>query len=640
MLDSIRSGAQSFGVKIAFGIIILVFVFWGVGNFNDRDYSNVVAVVNGQPIVALEFEKAYRAAEEALMRANPGMTREDIARMHLGRQVLNELIQATLLAQEASRSGISASPREMRNAVAQIKIFQNDKGQFDPEAYKRVLAANHMTPAEYEKELSSQILRDKIVTFIGSPVWVDPDEAAHRFNYLRERRAVDYLFFPAAANIAKVSLNEDDLKTYYEDNKAEFAIPPRVNAAYIQIEPAALAEKDKISADTARARYERDKDKYAQPEQAQVAHILAPLPENADDEAVKAALARLENARKEISSGKDFGAVADAINDKNAAEKGGSIGWIGRGDTVPEFEAAVFALPVGEISQPVRTQYGLHLIKVLAKREAGHRPFEEVADEIYKELAHEEGSDKLHDALDNLIEDNILMKPLADSAAKYNLKASETGLMDKNGLMAKLGIDAASADALMKTPAGSPLDTALQGGDSYIIARVLSAEPEGVRPFAEASDEIKTKLTEERALAMAMEEAAKILASVENLPIDKIKSEYPGMKTSEPVERGGALPGFKPDAALVAEIFAEPAHKWLKEPARVTRTDNAEGAAIVYVANVMGPNEGEYEAVAEILANAARQERIEGLFGLFLGRLADNAKIEIVNPAIIDRTEM
>ena len=84
MLEYSRTSAQSFGVKVAFGVIILVFVFWCVGNFNDRDYSNVVAVVNGQPILAQEFERAYRNAEEYLLRTNPGLTREQLIRDHLG----------------------------------------------------------------------------------------------------------------------------------------------------------------------------------------------------------------------------------------------------------------------------------------------------------------------------------------------------------------------------------------------------------------------------------------------------------------------------------------------------------------------------------------------------------------------------
>ena len=132
MLDYIRSNAQSFGVKVAFGVIILVFVFWGVGSFNDRNSANVVAIVNGDPILVQQFEQAYRNAEESILRNNPGVTREQLKEQHLGRQVLRDLIQQTLLAQEAARAGVSVTPLELRQAVGRIKSFQDAQGRFDP----------------------------------------------------------------------------------------------------------------------------------------------------------------------------------------------------------------------------------------------------------------------------------------------------------------------------------------------------------------------------------------------------------------------------------------------------------------------------------------------------------------------------
>lgn len=161
MLDYIRSNAQSFGVKVAFGVIILVFVFWGVGSFNDRDSINVVAMVNGDPILAQQFEQAYRNAEESVLRNNPGITREQLKARHLGREVLRDLIQQTLLTQEAARAGIGVTPLELRRAVGEIKVFQDAQGRFDPEAYTRVLAAQRISPAQYEKDMSDQLLREK-----------------------------------------------------------------------------------------------------------------------------------------------------------------------------------------------------------------------------------------------------------------------------------------------------------------------------------------------------------------------------------------------------------------------------------------------------------------------------------------------
>ena len=123
MLDYIRSNAQSFGVKVAFAIIILVFMFWGVGSLTDGGSSNVVAKVNGEAITAQQFEQAYQRAAEYAMRNDPSLTREALVQQKLGRQVLNELISAQLIRQEAARVGMTVSPEEMHYVVSKLPAF-------------------------------------------------------------------------------------------------------------------------------------------------------------------------------------------------------------------------------------------------------------------------------------------------------------------------------------------------------------------------------------------------------------------------------------------------------------------------------------------------------------------------------------
>lgn len=639
MLDSIRSGAQSLGVKIAFGVIILVFVFWGVGNFNDRDYSNVVAVVNGEPIVAFEFEKAYHNAEEYLLRNNPGLTREQLIKDHLGRQVLNDLIRQTLLAQEARAAGIEVAPREMRAAVAALKPFQDEAGKFDPDAYQRVLASQRMTPAEYEKDLASQLLQDKMVGLVTATAWFDPDEPLNRFNFLRERRVIDYIFKPASDFAGKVQISDAELEKWYDAHKSRFAIPAAVNVEYIRIEPALLADPASITEESVRAFYEANKSRYDRPERVHARHILVPLAQDADDAALSAATARINKIREELLKGKPFAQAADEVNEPDAADKGGDLGWLGHGQTVPEFDEAVFALEPGAISEPVRTMFGLHLILVEEKQAAGPAPFESVAAEVRKELAFEAGSEKVHDVLDNLIEDNILQKPLAESAARYKLKSAGTGFLDRQGLMQKLGVKAEAADALLAVPAGSPLDTILEAGDDYLVARVVEARPESIEPFSEARSKVLQELTAERSLELAMQDAATVLAKIKSESLDQIRASSIGLTESGPLERGGILPGFAPDEALMSDIFATKPGAWLAAPLAVKKGDQP-GSLLAYVDKVVAPGENEYETVAEILTRATRQDRLDGLYALFIQNLAKNAKVEITNQNLIDRVNM
>lgn len=639
MLEYIRTSAQSFGVKVAFGVIILVFVFWGVGNFNDRDYSNVVAVVNGQPILAQEFERAYRNAEEYLLRTNPGLTREQLIRDHLGRTVLNDLIRQTLVLQEAERAGITVTPVELRQAVGKMRAFQDDKGRFDPDAYTRVLAAQRKSPAQYEKELADELLAGKIYALVTAPAWTDPDEARHRYDFLRERRNVDYIFVPASRFADKVEVTDAEAQAWYDGHKADFAIPARVNVAYVAVRPEELVKPETISEADARAWYEANRSHFEQPEQVRAAHILVPLPADADAAAEEAARGALAAAQARLKAGEAFAKVADAVNPEGAAGPGGELGWITRGKTVPAFEEAAFALEPGKVSEPVRSPFGYHLILVEEKTPGGVQDFEKVIAEARKGAAFEQGSDKLHEALDSLIEDNILNKPLAESAERHGLKAAETGFLDREGLMEKLGVKPEGAEALLAAGAGLPVDSALEAGDSYLVARVLSTEPPSTKPFAEVKEGIVKRLSAEKALADALASAQATLAGLKNGPLAEAEAKKLGVRVAPVVERGGSLADFAQDPALTAAIFTDKPGDWLTRVYSVTGPEGP-GALICRVASVLPPDDAGFESVAEALAEGVKREREDAVYAIFIQSLADKAKVEVVNSNLVDRVNM
>ena len=639
MLEYIRTSAQSVAVKIAFGVIILVFVFWGVGNFNDRDYSNVVAVVNGQPVLAQEFERAYRNAEEYLLRSTPGLTREQLVREHLGRTVLNDLIRQTLVLQEAQRAGISVSPLELRQAVGKIPAFQDDKGRFDPASYTRVLAAQRKTPAQYEKELTDELLAGKIFALVTAPAWSDSDEARRRYEFLREQRSVDYIFVPASRFMNKTSVSDAEAQAWYDAHKQDFAIPARINLAYVTVRPEALVKPESISEADARKWYEANKSSFEEPEQVRAAHILVPLAADADDAAGQEAQKKLEQAQSRLKAGESFAKVADAINQQGAAGPGGDLGWIARGKTVPAFEAAAFALEPGKVSEPVRSPFGLHLILVQEKKPGGVIPFEKAAPEARKGLALELGSEKLHDVLDSLIEDNILNKPLAESAARHGLKAQESGLLDREGLIKSLGVKPDGADALLNVSAGLPLDTALEAGDSFIVARVLAVEPPSVKPFADVKGEILKTLSAEKALTDALAEAKAIRAKLKDGPLPADEAKKLGVKLAAPLERGGQLADFALDPALAEAIFMDKPGNWLPQVYSVTGPQGP-GALICRVAAILPPDEAEWASVGEVLGQAFKRERQDDVYAIFLQRLTSGAKIQIVNSNLVDRVNM
>ena len=476
---------------------------------------------------------------------------------------MNDLIRQTLVLQEAQRAGITVTPVELRQAVGRMRAFQDDQGRFDPEAYTRVLAAQRKSPAQYEKELADELLAGKIYALVTAPAWSDPDEPRRRYDFLRERRSVDYIFVPASRFLDKVKVTDAEAQAWYDSHKADFAIPARVNVAYVAVRPEELVKPESVSEADARAWYEANRGHFEQPEQVRAAHILVPLPQDADAAAEGEAREAIAKAAARLKAGEAFARVADAVNPEGAAGPGGELGWITRGRTVPAFEEAAFALEPGKVSEPVRSPFGFHLILVEEKKPGGVPEFEKVAGEARKGVAFEQGSDKLHDALDSLIEDNILNKPLAESAERHGLKAAQSGFLDREGLIEKLGVKPEGADALLAAGAGLPVDSALEAGDSYLVARIVATEPASTKPFAEVKDGIVKTLGEEKALADALASAQATRAKLKDGLLPEADAKSLGVKAAPAMERGGALADFAPDASLAETIFADKPGDWL-----------------------------------------------------------------------------
>ena len=639
MLEYIRDKSQSLGVKLAFALIILVFVFWGVGNFNDRSAGTLVAVVNGDAITMREFEFAYRNAEENLLRSNPGLTREQLKQQQLGRQVLRDLVTQVLLSQEAVRTGITITPLELRMAIGGIKSFQNENGQFDPNVYTRVLAAQRLAPAQFEQDTARDMLRQKIYTMVTAPAWADPAEAQKRFEFLREKRDVDYVFIDSAEFTSSIKPSEEEVAAYYESHKAQFAVPAKADISYVLVNPQDLVKASSISSAQAQKWYEENASRFDQKEEVKVAHIFVPLAEDASAAEVKKAEEQAAKIEAEIKAGKSFAAVADEHNGPNAAGPGGELGWVKRSMTVKPFEDAAFALDAGKVSAPVRTQFGLHIIKVEEKKAGGLPPFKQVEAEVLAAMSQEQGVDKLHDVVDSLVEDNILGRPLKQGAEKYGLKSGDTGLLSAAELEKMLGVTAAGAATLVGTPAGNPVDTALEAGKSYVVARVLKSEPATTAPLDSVKGQIIKALIEQKALVAALDAATQLRKEMDTAPLGAAGLKGREIKNVKGVERNGGLAGFAPDTEMAAALFEAKAGQWLPV-AYAVEGDKRAGAVLVRVKGVQPPDAGEWDMVKDIMGNAVTRDRAEALFEMFMQRLASGAKIEVYNEDFVDRKNM
>ena len=638
MLDLIRSNSQSLMVKIAFGVIILVFVFWGVGNLVDTGSVNLVGKVNGSPISYAEFERQYMQAEEELMRRSPGLKREALRDMGLGRHVFDRLVLEQLLKAEAARVGLAVTGLELRHLVATFPAFQKD-GKFDGALYTRMLEAQRTTPARFEAGLTAQLLQEKMQRLLTGAVHVSPGEVRAFFDVQNERRVVDYVAFPAADFMAASAPSDEEARKFYDEHGESFAIPARVELEYLLVAPDTLVTPESLDDAAVAEWYARNTGRFAVPEQRRVRHILVKLAEDAPEADVRAAEARIKEISDALAAGQSFAELArQHSDDVMSGREGGELGWIGRGQTVPPFEEAAFGAPIGKVTAPVRSQFGLHLLLVEEARAAGVRPLAEVADEVRREMAGAQGAEKLRDALDALVEASLLGKPLAEAGKPFGLAVRNDGLKSAAELQA-MGLSAKDAETVMKTPAGATVDAPLEAGDNrFMLVKVLKSEPAGTEPFEAVRAGIVDRLRREAALKAAMDRAVEVRRTIVDgaLPAN-VKA---AVKTAAaPMTRQGGFDGFMPDAALTSAVFATGSGLWL--PAAYTLSDEkGESAAVlVRVGKIIPGTDEEFAQWKDMLTAAMTRERQEAAFQTFLEKLFATARIELLNPDVVNRRE-
>ena len=628
MLELIRARAQSWGVKIAFGIIILVFVFWGVGSMHNGP-AGALATVNKKPITVQEFGREYERQVEALRSRYPGISAEDMKQMGLKRQVLQSMITERLLTEEAARIGLSVAPAELRRSVESIAAFRNGDGKFDADVYRSVLKGQQTTPGRFEEGIRHDMLLQKLRDRVTSPAAVTDEEARALFDYGRERRSIEYVLFPLEDYVLKVTPTDEQIAARYNENLDAWRNPQRISLDAVSLTPASLAATVDIPESAIAAFYADNAETFfVAPERVRARHILFMAQEGASKDVDAAARAKAEDVIAQLKKGKDFAALAKLSDDKGSGAQGGDLGWFTKGQMVPPFEEAAFALKPGEISAPVRTAFGWHVIKLEAHEVQRTRTLDEVRGEIRQRLGEEKATEKMHEALDTALEMAGAGKSIDDIAKALKLEHKPTGLFSRADAGVAVGLKGQSVSAAFATPAGTVIDTPLEVEGGYMIAAVLESQPESVTPLEKVKEEVAAQVRRVEGATLAVKAAQEAGAKLaDGLPADLAAK----VKTADPFGRNGVVAAFGQSRALVDAAFAAAPGVWQAAP-----VDTSAGAVLFRVKDVQRPTDAEWTAAADTVRATVLSAKREELFRVFVGELSSAAKIELRNTKIID----
>ena len=344
------------------------------------------------------------------------------------------------------------------------------------------------------------------------------------------------------------------------------------------------------------------------------------------------AKAKIDDIRKKITGGLSFADVAKKFSEGPSNSSGGDLGWFGRGRMVPAFEEAVFALKPGEVSAPVRTEFGWHIIKLEERREPGRIPLAEVESDIRGELARDKAASLVGDALDEATDLAVSGASLAKIAKNLHMTPRDSGMFSESAGPAGIGLNDEAKRVIFSLADGELTETPVSSGNGYILAEKTGSKPEFVKPLEEVRVQIETLLKRDKALELSKAKAQALAKQLAD-PSERAQAaaSLPQLKTSEPFDRKGTVAGLGASQDLAKDAFAAKAGEWL--PGAYS---SPAGWYVARLDKLVPAPESEWQSQKDMWIAALTQSREQELYQAFIESLRSEAKIELVNPQYLE----
>jgi len=520
MLERIREGAQGPWAMVIIALIVLSFVFAGVGGYLGSPAPTAVATVNGEEISASEFDRAYQN-QRAQMEAQFG---EGIAALfsdpgylqQFRSDVLDRLVGEMLLKQHANELGLRVGDDQVRDAIVSMPEFQI-AGQFNNDRYLAIIRqAGFLQAADFRDYLRREITRDQLQRAISASAFSLPEQAKDIALLEQQTRDAKVVTIDADLFATDVAVSDQELQVYYDGNLSLFDTEEQVDIAYVAVNVADL-EKD-VTVDDAQALeyYEQNIRGFQTDEERRVSHILV---EFGDDKG--AALAQIEALKSRLDAGEDFAELARSESaDTFSAETGGDLGFITADMMGEAFDNAAFALAeAGQVSDVVETEFGFHLIKATEIKAQQTSPFEDVKEEIITELVREEALTRFFDIQSQMAQIAFeVPESLDEVAGVANAEIQTTGLITRNSAPSPLNSAAVLTQAfsveLIEDQVNS--DVIEIDDETAVVIRVIDHKPQSTKPLEEVKEQITVTLTAQKAQDAAQTWANSVKAAIQN----------------------------------------------------------------------------------------------------------------------------
>ena len=495
MLQSFRDNLKGTVATILVVLIIIPFALFGVDSlFTGGASVNSAAEINGEKITETELRRAIlsqkqRLEEQVGSNAPAGFFSEE----RLRDPVLKGLIQRLLLAQAAKREGMVISDDSLNDMIVSAEQFQLE-GKFNPERYSQLLRNLGFTPSSYKRLLTQDLLLNQHSTGISDSSFVTDAELQRAVELSQQTRDFYYLTIPLIETEQQAEVSVEKIQAYYDEHKDAYMDPEQAAIQYLDVSADNLALAVDVSEETIKQHYDDYVAAFKADTQREAAHILIERKEDGSEQAL------LTELQSRLTAGEEFSKLAKQYSeDLGTKEQGGYLG-MSTGDTFPgSFEAALENLKVGEVSTPVETDDGFHLIKLMGVNGSEPRSFEDERAKISRTIRQAEGEEMFLSTLDKLGDLAYNADDLATVATELGVAVKTSGLFGRQGgtgITANSEVLSAvfSDEVLLERNTSDVLELS---GNRAVVLRVTQHKPASVKPLEAVRAEISTLLKHE-----------------------------------------------------------------------------------------------------------------------------------------------
>ena len=635
MLDRMRRHKN--WLKWSLALVVLAFIALYIpatnNSANGAGLNDALATIDGNDVTVGQFRRAYARQMEAYRSAyGANMDERLLRQLQIDQRIVDQLVEEEVSVAEARRLGINATDQEVKGRILAIPSFQ-ENGQFiGYDRYRQMLQMQNppVRESDFEEQVRRSITVEKLQAALTNWISIPDAEIEAEFRKRNEKVKLAVVNFPADKFREGMQASDDEVAAWFEKKKDTYRIPEKRKVKYALLDVQAIRERTTLTPQQVQRYYEDNAQQYSTPEQVRASHVLLKTEGKKEEDVKKLA----EEIAAKAKGGADFAALAKQHSeDESNNQKGGDLDFFSKGLMVPEFDQAAFAMQPGQVSDPVKTSFGYHVIKMVEKRAATSKPLVEVQAQIEDQLKWQRAQDEAQRTADE-VAGNLKAPADLDTVAKpRGFTVSESGFFAREEPIAGLGMAPAAAEQAFTLGDGavSPVIRTPQG---FVFLTVSGKQDPYVPKLEEVKPRVRDDVLKQKAIEAAQQKANALAAQLKSGDFESIaKAAGLEAKTTDLIGRGAPIADAGVSPAIDAAAFGMEAGA-VSNPI-ITDT----GAVVVKVIEKKAPTPAEITAGKQQTKDDLVNERRGRFYASYMGKARDRIKVQINRQLLAQLTQ-